>query len=367
MKSRWVQGSKSGGCLITLSLFSAILFLLFLILGSPHTAQAAPGDLDPSFGSGGIVTTTIGTDDADANAVAIQSDGKVVAGGFFLNDTLSQNEFALVRYTTTGVRDTTFGTGGIVRTPIGTDDEVNALAIQSDGKVVAAGTSFNEGQNEFALVRYTTTGALDTTFNPTGTMPGIVTTAIGTDDDEAYALAIQPDGKLVVAGYSNNGSQDVFALVRYNADGSLDTTFNPTGTMPGIVTTAIGTGDEAFALDIDLNGNLVAGGTSFNGNLGQNEFALVRYTTTGALDTTFGLGGIVTTALGTHYDQINSLAIDSNGNLVAAGYSDKGNQYVFTLVRYTTTGALDMTFGTGGIVTTALGTDDDEISSLAID
>ena len=153
-------------------------------------------------------------------------------------------------------------------TAIGTSNGASALAIQSDGKLVAAGSSYTGTQDVFALVRYNTDGSLDTTFNTTG----IVTTAIGTVGGEAYALAIQSNGKLVVAGTSYSGIPSAFTLVRYNPDGSLDPTFNTTG----IVTTPIGTiADLAFALVIQANGKLVAAGSSDTGT--QGEFALVRY------------------------------------------------------------------------------------------
>jgi uncharacterized delta-60 repeat protein len=314
-----------------------------------------------SCGGGGGGGIPVETDD-EPFALAIDSNGNLVTAGFANNG--AQNEFALIRYTTAGALDTTFNTTGIVTTAIGDDDEASALAIQSDGNLVAAGISLNLtlAQSKFALVRYNTDGSLDASFG-TG---GIVTTAIGTFDDEAFALAIQSDGKLVVAGYSFNGTQNVFALVRYNTDGSLDTTFNTTG----IVTTAIGIDDDEInSLAIDSNGNLVAAGFSLNGTLGNYEFAMARYTTAGALDTTFNTTGIVTTVIGTDDDEINSLAIDSNGNLVAAGFSlnDTLGQYEFAMARYTTAGALDTTFNTAGIVTTAIGTVDDEINSLAID
>jgi len=288
------------------------------------------------------VTTAIGTFDDEINSLAIDSNGNLVAAGYSFTGTVGPDVFALARYTTTGTLDTTFNpTGtipGIVTTAIGDDDFANALAIDSNGNLIAAGYSAQGAPNVFALVRYTTTGVLDTTFNPTGTIPGIVTTAIGTVDDEINSLAIDSNGKLVAAGNSFNSdtlNQEEFGLARYNTDGSLDTTFNPTGTIPGIVTTAIGTvDDEANSLAIDSNGKLVAAGFSNNGT--QYEFALVRYTTTGALDTTFHTTGIVTTAIGTFDDEINSLAIQSDGKLVAAGFSVNISTGAdeFALVRY---------------------------------
>ena len=241
------------------------------------------------------------------------------------------------------------GAAGVV--PAGTDDEAFALAIQGDGKLVVAGYSYDSGLDQyvFALVRYNTDGTPDATFG-TG---GIVTTAIGAIDDEAFALAIQADGKLVVAGYTDTGIQYKFALVRYNTDGSLDTTFDG----DGIVTTPMGAvDDEVFALAIQGDGKLVAAGFSSQGSPSPYEFALARYTTSGSLDPTFGTGGKVLTAVGTSDDEINAVAIQGDGKPVAAGFSfsSKLGQYEFAVARYTTDGDPDLTFNTTGIVTTAI-------------
>jgi uncharacterized delta-60 repeat protein len=313
------------------------------------------GTLDTAFNATGVVTTAIGTKDDEATAVAIQPDGKIVAAGYSYNG--SQYVFALVRYNTDGTLDTAFNATGIVTTAIGTkDNEATAVAIQPDGKIVAAGLSNNGSQYVFALVRYNTDGTLDSAFNATG----IVTTAIGTVNDVAFAVAIQADGKIVAAGYSYNGSQNVFALVRYNNDGTLDMAFNATG----IVTTAIGTGnDKAFAVAIQADGKIVAAGYAYNGS--QYVFALVRYNTDGTLDTAFNATGIVTTAIGTGNEAF-AVAIRTDGKIVAAGYSYNGSQYVFALVRYNTDGTLDTTFNTTGIATTAIGTSDDEATAVAI-
>ncbi len=173
----------------------------------------APGTLDATFHSTGKVITPIGTTSNDgAYAVAIQSDGKIVAAGY--SNSTTSSDFALARYTSTGLLDTGFGTAGKVITPNGAaSDGAYAVAIQSDGKIVAVGVSYNGVDNDFALARYTSTGSLDTTFNTTGKL----TTAIGSvGNDVANAVAIQSDGKIVAAGNSNSGGSGYdFALVRY--------------------------------------------------------------------------------------------------------------------------------------------------------
>ena len=169
---------------------------LFFTLALPHAVQAA-GALDSSFGSGGKVTTPIGTSDDLAYALVSQPDGKLVAAGYTSGTTF---DFALARYNSDGSLDSTFGTGGKVTTPIGaSSDEAHALILQPDGKLVAAGYTSNGSTYDFALVRYTSAGSLDSTFG-TG---GKVTTPIGTSNDQAYALVLQPDGRLVAAGYGS--------------------------------------------------------------------------------------------------------------------------------------------------------------------
>src|SRR5208283_5268667 len=211
------------------------------------TVNPPPGSLDTNFGAGGIVTTSFGSYPALALALGIQSDGKIVAAGQSSNG--SNLVFTLVRYDTGGSPDTTFGTGGIVTTSVGSSDsQANALGIQSDGEIVAAGQSSNGSHYVFTLVRYNATdGSPDTTFG-TG---GKVTTSFGSKDALANALGIQSDGKIVAAGQSNNGSNSVFTLVRYNAtDGSLDTTFGTSG----IVTAPLGI---SYALGIQSDGMIV--------------------------------------------------------------------------------------------------------------
>jgi uncharacterized delta-60 repeat protein len=326
-------------------------------LVSARAATAAPGDLDPTFGSGGTVTTPIGSSSDEAAAVAIQADDKIVVAGSSFNG--SNDDFALARYTISGALDATFGTGGKVTTAIGSSsDRAFAVAIQADGRIVVAGWSFTGSSVDFALARYTTSGALDGSFGTGGT----VATPIGSAADFATAVAIQSDGMIVAAGLSQNASGDYeFALARYTTSGALDGTFGTGGT----VTTAVGSsGDEANAVAIQSDGRIVVAGSSFGST---DDFALVRYTTSGALDGSFGTGGKVTTPIGPSSDQATAVAIQSDGKIVAAGLSlNASGDYDFALVRYTTSGALDGLFGTGGTVTTPIGSAEDIANAVAI-
>jgi uncharacterized delta-60 repeat protein len=334
-----------------LLLLTACLFAMLLT----SSAQAQPGVLDPSFGAGGKVTTAIGSSSDAAQAIALQPDGKLVVAGGSVNGALY--DFALARYYPDGSLDAGFGAGGKLTTAIGAGiDEAHDLALQPDGKIVAAGRSWIGSNDDFSLARYNPNGSLDASFNGTGK----VTTPIGSGFDVANALVRQPDGKLVAAGYSDNGSNLDFALARYNPNGSLDTSFNGTGK----VTTAIGSGyDAADALAVQPDGKLVVAGYGSNGS--NNDFALVRYNPNGSLDTSFGTGGKVTTAIGPGHDTASGLALQPDGKIVAAGGSIDGNGH-FALVRYNANGSLDTSFGTGGKVTTAIGSSDDSAHGLVL-
>ncbi len=333
----------------------ALAPVLGLALVIVAIAAAAPGALDPSFGSGGKVTTT-GSPGVYLNrafALIRQPDGKLVAAGSSSTPS-SRLDFALVRYNANGSLDTTFGPRrtGIVTTPIGRGDDIaNALVRQPDGKLVAAGvtTSPADGTTRVALVRYNRNGSRDRSFGTART--GIVTTSIGPHGlDIANALVLQPDGKLVAAG----GSGGRFVLVRYNRDGSLDTTFGPRQT--GKVTTKIGSEyNQVFALVRQPDGKLVAAGSGMNS---PGHFTIVRYNADGSVDTTFGNQGRVLTPVGpidSSGAEARSLALQPDGKLVVAGSvyaqpSDVGGAMDIALVRYNADGSLDTSFGTGGKV-----------------
>ncbi|MFD5426499.1 calcium-binding protein [Streptomyces sp. NPDC127084] len=318
-----------------------------LVLFSPGLAQAAPGDLDPTFGTGGKVTTGFGAGLSPfGEDLAIQADGKIVAVGG--SDTGLGSDFALARYNTDGSLDATFGTGGLVTTDFGGTDAAIGVAVQPDGKIVTVGYSDAGGTlNDFALARYNTDGSLDATFG-TG---GLVTTDFGPGrSDVANAVALQTDGKIVAVGGSALVAANDFALARYNTDGSLDATF---GTGGRVLTDFGGDGDIASAVALQTDGKIVTAGLS-NAS-GTFDFALARYDTDGSLDATFGTGGLVTTDFGATNNWAFGVALQTDGKIVAAGYSNASGTFDFALARYDTDGSLDATFGTGGLVTTDFG------------
>jgi uncharacterized delta-60 repeat protein len=313
------------------------------------------GTLDNTFSGDGKVTTAIGTTEDEANAVAIQGDGKIIVAGFSFNG--NNFDIALVRYNADGTLDNTFSQDGKLTTAIGmTSDYAYSIAVQANGKIVVAGSSDNATNSDFALVRYNADGTLDNTFSGDGK----VVTPIGTGGDEAHALFVQVNGKISVAGYSNNGSNRDFALARYNADGTLDNTFSGDGKL----TTAIGTSDDqASAIAIQGDGKIIAAGYSANG---YNDFALARYNANGILDNTFSGDGKLTTAIGTGNDAASAAAIQGDGKIIAAGYTDNGSNYDFALIRYNADGTLDNTFSGDGKITTDFGTGNDIAYAVAI-
>jgi uncharacterized delta-60 repeat protein len=319
------------------------------------TRYTSTGALDTTFDGDGKVTTPIGSSTDLAEALAVQSDGKIVAAGWISGATI---DFALVRYTSSGALDPTFGTGGKVTTPIGTStDAITGIAIQPDGKIVVVGYSTIGATVDFALARYTVTGALDPTFGAGGK----VTTPIGATDDQATSVAIQEDGRIVAAGLAFNGPQPDFALARYTSTGALDATFGAGGK----VTTPIGSGDDqAYDVAIQADDKIVAAGHSFNGS--NNDFALVRYTSIGGLDSGFGAGGKVTTPFGPGHDEARGMALQDDGKIVVAGHGSNGSNDDFALARYNTTGALDATFGGDGRVMTSIGSSIDVAHDVAV-
>jgi len=277
------------------------------------------GSLDVSFGTGGLVTTDFGGSDG-GDAVSLQKDGKIVVVGF--SNAGGDNDFAVARYNTDGSLDSTFGTGGKVTTDFsGNGDFGLAVAIQKNGKIVVVGSSdIGGGNNNFALARYNTDGSLDTIFG-TG---GLVTTS-GTVS--ARAVAIQKDGKIVAAGLESGN----FVTARYNGDGSLDTTFG-TG---GLVITDLGALDFIAAVAIQKDGKIVVAGDTDAGG-GNVDFALARYNRDGSLDVTFNptgsLPGTVITDFGGS-DSGQAVALQKDGKIVVAGLAG-GETNDFAVARY---------------------------------
>ncbi len=336
----------------TLCRGTAIAAIVLTWLISPQMAQAAAGELDPTFGTGGMVTTDINRSTDIANAVAVQADGKsVVVGTTYKNNDFSTEDFVVTRYNTDGTLDSTFGRGGKVRTDFpGLAAVPSSVVIQSDGKIVVAGGAFPlfTFSGNIKVVRYNSNGSLDTSFGA----GGIVTT-IFPQGSYAFDVALQTDGKIIIAGtvfvdFNIGDSSDTdFALARYNPDGTPDATFGSGGQ---VSTDFVGFEDDAFSVLIQPDGKIVAVGSA-NDPATFYDFAAARYLSNGTIDTTFGVAGKVRTDFGDqNFDRARSAALQTDGKIVAAGFaiSQGGGVQNFAVARYTSSGVLDTTFSRVG-------------------
>jgi uncharacterized delta-60 repeat protein len=309
------------------------------------------GALDLTFGGSGTVITHAGTATPSfegARAVAIDHQGNIVVAG--TSKIGIDYDFTVFRYHPDGTLDTTFGSNGKRTIDVdasGHDDGAYAVAIDSQGRIVLAGYSNNGTEDDFAVVRLNANGFLDGSFNGTG----IVVTAVGHPgpaNSAAYAVAIDAQGRIYAAGYAKVGIDDDFAVVRYNTDGSLDTTFAGNGKRT-VDMDGAGFTDHAYGVAIDSQGRIVLVGQVYNGT--DSDFGIARLTTTGALDGTFNGSGRIIYHAGSaspSYDAAHAVAIDLQGRIVVAGTSKIGIDYDFTVLRFTADGNPDSTFGNAG-------------------
>lgn len=395
--------------LLTRLKITPLLLLFVLWLETVPAVLAASGDLDPFFGTGGIVKTQFGEKDASGNSMALQADGKfVVVGQISSEGNPDNDDFGVVRYLPTGEVDPAFG--AVVTDVGGAQDIAWSVAVQPDGKVVVAGQAASGGRNAIAVVRYTRSGLLDESFG-TG---GKVITPIG-ENSLAKSVALQSDGKIVVAGYTNSSGVIDTVVLRYLPDGSLDPDFNGSGiatvdfglseiassvavqtdggivvagnnslqtlvmrlTSTGAVDTSFGGGDgfvttqiglscNIRGMVIDLNGRIVLAGQRIGPG---QDFLVVRYTSDGMLDSTFAGGaGFVASHIGGGFEGANALAVRRDGSIFVTGvdYNDANGDFELALVRYTDAGALDSSFGNGGAVIAPLGPFFDSGAAVAV-
>jgi uncharacterized delta-60 repeat protein len=380
------------------------------------TVRGGPGALDTSFATAGVARTAVGPTDDHAEAMVVQPDGKVVVAGWG-NGPLGY-AFELVRHERDGTLDATFGDGGRVVAAIGHGaDEVHAMALQPDGKLLVAGTVDESPKGKsFALARFNADGSLDAGFG-TG---GQVITSFGSQSDEAFAIALQPDGRIVLGGHTATLTRGIdFALARYLPDGTLDPSFGTGGLVvkpihaldsrDSVYALALqpfngelcivaaggegdftlhrfhadGSDDDGFgvgqrpdaefgsvigaarAITIDAQGRLVVAG-----HVG-HDFALLRLNADGLADETFGGSGRVITAVSdTNWDEAQAVTVQADGRVLVAGwrYAGSSSSGDFVLARYTTTGALDAGFGSGGLTLTPVAPNghDDQGRAIAL-
>jgi len=330
---------------------------------SAAPAAAAPGQLDPSFGSGGTAITQFPSSYSGARAVAVQADGRIVAAGFAHTDNSILSDFAVVRYDSSGALDPTFGGAGLVRTDFaGRYDEALAVAVQPDGRIVVAGSSSDASGRDMAVARYNPDGTPDASFDG----DGLALVDLG-GESTAEAVAVQPDGRVVLAGWATRPvgpgcCTSDFALVRLTVGGLPDGTFGAGGAVYTDFLPGADNGyDAAHAVLLLADGRIVAAGGGV-ATATSVDFAVARYLADGSPDPAFGAGGLVTTEFVGYYDEIRSLAAATGGQLVAGGEScefpgSSDEVCDFGLARYGSDGTLDRHFGRRGTVRTDLGRD----------
>ena len=313
----------------------------------------ANGNLDTSFGSNGKTTVSFGSGWDYGQDMLVQPDGKIVlAGGAYASDW--NHDFGLVRFNTNGTLDTSFGTNGKVSTEFfGNSDRILSVTLQGE-KLLAVGYAMHCYGNDLAVIRYNANGSLDTTFG----VNGKVTTDFGGNYDAANAVAVQADGKVVVAGHTgDNPGGGKIALARYLTNGSLDPAFDGDGKVTSGIGHHLGIGVQA------VGGKILVAGWANNGR--NNDFALARFQNDGSLDTGFAVNGVATVDVNAGDDQAVAMAVQADGKVVLAGYTLQGSNSDFAVARYCSDGKPDdgvncgsPGFGTGGKAVTDFGGSD---------
>lgn len=318
------------------------------------------GSVDPDFGDAGtpgIKKVQVGTSWTIGHELLIQSDGKILAVGV-CQDTGEENKICLVRLNSNGGLDTDFGggTGYVKQTLTGNGDGFGASLAIYDNKIIVGGAVTTDGYYRFAVLRFTSAGILDTTFNPAhGTVlqPGVVYTPITDRDAIATDLVIQSDGRIVLAGgVSNSGDLKAYGLVaRYTASGELDTSFNDTG----FKTLNPVSDSNAYAYSVLLQSDEKIIVTGAAGLTASSYLFAMRLKTNGQEDATFGTQGVAKKLFsGSAYEYDGVGLLQSDGKLILGGYIASGMATAYiVLMRFTADGQLDPSFGTEGLVTTS--------------
>lgn len=297
------------------------------------------GDPDPAFNTTGSVVTPVGTGTEQVDSVLIQPDGKILVGGTARLGASPFN-FAVVRYLANGALDPDFNGSGIFLNNLGVfSSEVHGMALQSDGKILLAGYA-NDSSVDLVVARLTTGGTLDPTFNTTG----IVILPIGTGEDRGHDVAVQADGKILVTGFTRNGSFEDMVLARFDSGGALDPTFNSTG----LLTQRFFGGQDNLGIRVNVQPDgkiLVEGAYSTSPGSPGGRISFLRYLPDGTLDPAFGIGGVANTLFLTDMQfPTTDFVLQANGKIV---FNHNG---AFQVSRLTASGQVDTTFnGTGTV------------------
>jgi len=329
-----------------------LFFRLAAFAIAPNILFSQAGILDSDFDGDGRVTTAILNGDNKANCIAIQPNGYIVAAGSTISSGAgASTNYGIVRYRPDGSLDNTFSLNGKADFGIATaaNDDAEAVAILPDGKILVAGNSATATGTAFsALVLNPGGTSFDVSFGTNGKL------LLETVDFVFRSMVLQPDGKIVAAGYSNNGQNFDFAVLRLLANGTLDNTFSGDG--KALIPIGANTSDFGSAVALQPDGKIVIAGSAAST---ERSFALVRLNPNGSLDNSFSFDGKLTTAIGDFADA-DAVLVQPDGKIVAAGHSSAtiGSVKDMTLVRYNPDGTLDLTFNVDGKRTINLQGDD---------
>jgi uncharacterized delta-60 repeat protein len=330
---------------------AALCLLLFTLFTAEFSAETFAAALDIGFGDNGKVAVDLGSYGDQANAVLVQPDGKILVGGSTANS--ANLDFMLFRLLADGSLDPEFNIDGKVSTAIGSDDdEVFALALQKDGRILAAGYSSKDGSRDFALARYNSDGSLDPDFG-TG---GMAVKSVSDSDDEITGVAVQPDGKILLTGTALKDEGRVVVVGRYRSDGTAD---DESFADKGFNLSAVGTDARAESLLLTQEGRILVAGTySEKKENEQQKTALMvlAYDENGELDTTFGHKGVTVPLNGTVPSAGYGMTIRSDGSILVAGSVGENGERDGALFLFGEDGLPDTTFGEKG----ALVVDDDK-------
>lgn len=327
-----------------------LLSLFFLILLSNNLYCQNDGSLDLTFGGTGMVIS----DEGWGRSVDIQNDGKIIVAGYKSNGLNS--DFSVIRFNIDGTVDNSFGNNGRVSFAFGNSlDRAYSVKVQGNGKILVAGCSNVNAGNVFSLARLNSDGTFDENFGQNGL---VMTEFVNVNYAGPARIALQANEKIILAGSARTDTTIIgnFALVRYNIDGSLDSTFGNAGK----IATSLGNNVELFSMVVQADDKIVICGLSNN----YNDFVLIRYNSEGSMDSTFGNAGVVLTPM--QSCEYPSIAIRSDGKIFLSGTTYYMHKNTFVLIRYNTDGSIDSSFGDSGKVLTNVGMDNDYSSKIVL-
>ncbi len=328
---------------LKVSFFALLPLLVTVFVSSSYAA----GALDTTFGNNGFTLTDFKVGNDQAYGLVETKDGKILAVGYSNNGAETENtNIALARYNSDGTLDTSFGVEGQVSVDVsGENDMARAIALEADGKIVVGGYTTTGGDEDFVVLRFTSDGFLDTNFNGTGQL----VVDISTGNEQLYGLAVLSNGNILAAGVSTETSTQA-VIVQITSTGSLDTGFGTDG-----IAKPVSSAMSPFALAVEEGGTILLAGSTTSDT--QKKGALVRLTSSGVLDTSFGTSGIATIEGGTSESVVYGLALQSDKKIVIAGGVDDGTQNELFVARYDINGQLDTSFAGDGLVVESLGFD----------